>query len=106
MLLYNVTVTIDLEIHEDWVPWMRETHIPDIMASGCFISYRMCRLLGHEHEDSEIYALQYLSKDMTHLLRFQQEFSPDLQARHKARYDGRYAVFRTVMEVVEHNEKI
>jgi len=106
MLLYNVTVTIDLEIHEDWVRWMRETHIPDIMASGCFLSYRMCRLLGHEHEDSEIYAVQYLSKDMVHLMRFQQEFAPDLQAQHKARYDGRYAVFRTVMEVVDHNEKM
>ncbi len=106
MLLYNVTVTIDLEIHEDWVRWMRETHIPDIMASGCFRSYRMCRLLGHEHEDSEIYAVQYLAKDMVHLIRYQQEFSPQLQVQHKARYEGRYAVFRTVMEVVEHNEKI
>ncbi len=106
MLLYNVTVTIDLEIHDDWVRWMRETHIPDIMASGCFISYRMCRLLGHEHDDSEIYAVQYLSKDMVHLMRYQQEFSPALQAGHKARYDGRYAVFRTVMEVVDHNERV
>ncbi len=106
MLLYNVTVTIDLEIHDDWVRWMRETHIPDIMASGCFLSYRMCRLLGHEHEDSEIYAVQYLVKDMAHLLRFQQEFAPELQGQHKARYEGRYVVFRTVMELVDHNERL
>ena len=106
MLLYNVTVTIDLEIHDDWVRWMCETHIPDIMASGSFISYRMCRLLGHEHEDSEIYAMQYLVKDMIHLLRYQQEFAPALQSQHKSRYEGRYVVFRTVMELVDHNEKL
>lgn len=106
MLLYNVTVTIDVEIHDDWVRWMRETHIPDIMASGCFVSYRMCRLLGHEHEDSEIFAVQYLVKDMAQLLRYQQEFAPSLQGQHKSRYEGRYVVFRTAMELVDHNEKL
>ncbi|MCY7329163.1 MAG: DUF4286 family protein [Saprospiraceae bacterium] len=106
MLLYNVTFTIDLEIQDDWVRWMRETHIPDIMATGSFLSYRMCRLLSHEHDDAEIYAIQYLVKDMAHLMRFQQEFAPELQARHKARYEGRYVVFRTAMELVDHNEKM
>ncbi len=104
MLLYNVTVTIDLEVHEDWARWMRETHIPDIMSSGMFISYRLCRLTGHEHSDSEIYTTQYLIKDMPHLVRFQQEFAPALQRAQKERYDGRYVVFRTVMELIDHNE--
>ena len=45
-------------------------------------------------------------QDMPHLLRYQNEFAPDLQRQHKERYDGKYAVFRTVMEVVDQNEKI
>ncbi len=104
MLLYNVTVTIDLDIHQDWLRWMRETHIPDVMATGMFVSYRMCRLLGHEHEDSEIYALQYLVSDMAHLRRYMDEFAPELQRQHAQRYEGRYAAFRTVMEMVDTNE--
>ncbi|MBC7775393.1 MAG: DUF4286 family protein [Phycisphaerae bacterium] len=106
MLLYNVTVTVDLGIHEDWLQWMRKTHIPDVMITGMFISYRLCRLIGHEHTDSEIYAIQYAVKDMAHLLRYQNEFGPELQRQHKELYDGKYAVFRTVMEVVDHNEVI
>jgi Domain of unknown function (DUF4286) len=106
MLLYNVTVTIDIEVHEDWVKWMQETHIPDVMMTGMFISYRMCRLIGHEHTEAEIYTVQYLVKDMTLLMQYQQEFSPALQKEHRERYDGKYAVFRTVMEVLDHNEKI
>lgn len=106
MLLYNVTVTIDLDVHTDWQRWMQHTHIPDVMATGMFVSYRMCRLIGHEHTDSEIYTVQYMVKDMPHLLRYQQEFAPELQEHLRARYDGKYAVFRTVMEVVDHNEKV
>lgn len=106
MLLYNVTITVDLDVHEDWANWMRETHIPDVMSTGMFLSYRLNRMIGHEHEDSEIYTVQYLVKDMAHLMRYQQEFAPALQQQHRERYDGKYAVFRTVMEVVDHNEKI
>jgi len=30
MILYNVTVSIDPEIAEEWLTWMREVHIPDV----------------------------------------------------------------------------
>ena len=104
MLLYNVTVTIDLNAHQDWLRWMRETHIPDVMSTGMFLSYRMARLLGHEHEDSEIFTIQYRVKDMAHLRRYMDEFAPDLQRQHSERYEGKYAAFRTVMEIVDTNE--
>lgn len=106
MLLYNVTVTIDLDIHENWVQWMRGHHIPDVMSTGMFLSYRMCRLIGHDHADAEIYTMQYLVKDMTHLARYQEEFAPELQRQHSERFAGKYAAFRTVMEVIDHNERM
>jgi hypothetical protein len=105
MLLYNVTVTVDVDVHQDWARWMRDTHIPDVMSTQMFVSYRMSRLLGHEHTDSEIYTIQYMVKDSAHLMRYQQDFAPALQRDHRERYDGKFAVFRTVMEIVDHNEK-
>ena len=104
MLLYNVTITLDLDIQEDWLRWMQETHIPDVMATNMFISYRMSRLLGHEHEDSAIYTMQYLVQDMKHLRQYMDEFAPALQADHQKRYKDKYAAFRTIMELVETNE--
>ena len=106
MLLYNVTITIDLDVYQDWEHWMRTSHIPDVMSTGMFLSYRMCRLVGHEHTDSEIFTVQYLVKDMAHLVRYQNEFATELQNQHRERYDGKYAVFRSLMELVDHNEKI
>lgn len=106
MLLYNVTITIDLDVAAEWLQWMKETHIPDVMATGMFVSYRLCRLTTHEHKDAEIYTAQYMVKDMEHLLRYQREFAPELQKDIKARFDNRYAIFRTVMEVIDHNEAL
>ena len=105
MLIYNVTVTIDLDAHEEWLEWMLKTHIPDVMITGMFLSYRMSRLLGHDHPDAEIYTIQYAVQDMAQLERYQEEFAPALQKAHKDRFGDSYAAFRTVMEVVDHNEK-
>ena len=98
MLLYNVTITVDIDVHEEWARWVRQSHIPDVMATGMFVSYRMSRLMGHEHTDAEIYTMQYLVKDMAYLRRYQEEFAPELQRQHKERYDGKFAAFRTVMD--------
>jgi len=100
MFLYNVTITIDLDVHEDWLHWMKTVHIPEVMATGMFVSHRLNRLLGHEHAESEIYTVQYLVKDIGHLRRYQDEFAPRLQSDHTERYEGKFAAFRTIMEVL------
>lgn len=106
MILYNVTITLDLDIHDDWLRWMQEEHIPDVMMTNMFISYRMSRLINHEHSDSEIYTIQYLTKDMAHLQRYQEEFAPELQQKVRERYEGKFVAFRTIMEVIDHNEVV
>lgn len=106
MLLYNVTITIDRELSRDWLQWMKDTHIPDVMSTGMFVSYRLSRLLDHEHNDSEIFSVQYLCRSMADLVRYQQEFAPELQKAHTARYADRFVAFRTLMEVEDHNERL
>jgi hypothetical protein len=34
MILYNVTVSVDPEIHDEWLAWMKSKHIPDVLATG------------------------------------------------------------------------
>ena len=28
MILYNITVSIDYNVHQEWLIWMKEVHIP------------------------------------------------------------------------------
>jgi len=104
MLLYNVTVTVDLDIHEDWLHWMREVHLPDVLATGFFRGYRMSRLLQHEHPEAAIYTVQYEVDSMEHLQRYWNECAPQLQREHQQRYGNKCAAFRTVMEVVQEQD--
>lgn len=101
MIIYNVTVQVDKEVHEEWLSWMKKKHIPDVMASGQFLDYRIFRLI----DDSEVvvtYACQYQCKGMDNIHRYQEDFAPTLQEDHRNRYEGRFVAFRTLLEDVAH----
>ena len=104
MLLYNVTVTVDLDVADEWLRWMRSEHIPEVLATGKFRSHRLSRLLGHEHKEAEIFTIQYLAENAAQFEQYQMEHAPALQRAHRERFDGKFAAFRTVMEVVELGE--
>lgn len=100
MILYNVTVKVDLDIHDEWLNWMKTAHIPDVMNTGLFIEHKICRLLYIDESDGITYAFQYFCKDLDTLKHYQAEFGPALQADHTNRYKDKFVAFRTLMEVV------
>ena len=34
MIIYNVTSNIDESIHDEWLNWMRQEHIPQVLGTG------------------------------------------------------------------------
>ncbi len=100
MILYNVTVKIDHEVRQDWLQWMKEVHIPDVMDTGLFVKHRMFRLLGVDETDGITYAIQYLCNSMVEYQLYQEKHAFRLQEEHRQRYQDRYVAFRTLMEKV------
>jgi len=99
MIIYNVTVSIDYDARDEWLKWMKEVHVPDVMNTGMFIDNKICRILAEE-QGGFSYSIQYTCKDMDTFDKYQLEFAPKLQQEHTNRYSGKFAAFRTLLEVV------
>ena len=99
MILYNVTVNIDVTVHDEWLQWMKEVHIPEVMVTGCFLENKICRILAEE-EGGKAYSIQYFAPDMETYIKYQTEFAPALQVDHTKKYNGKFGAFRTLLEVV------
>jgi hypothetical protein len=99
MIIYNVTVIIDETVHEEWLGWMKEIHIPEVMATGCFTEYRFCKILA-ETEGGISYSIQYSVESRAILDKYSEEFAPALQQAHNAKYAGKFGAFRTLLEEV------
>jgi hypothetical protein len=100
MLIYNVTVKVENEIAEDWLNWMRQTHIVAVLRTGCFSQARLT-LMQHEEEDGKTYAIQYSVPSQAALDKYMSDFAPELQREHRERYDGRFVAFRSVLELID-----
>ncbi len=100
MIIYNVTVNIDSDVHDEWLEWMRSKHIPDVMSSGCFIESRISRIHGEEQGGSS-YAIQYIAPNQDKLDVYQQLFAPKLQHEHSSKFQGKFAAFRTTLTLIE-----
>lgn len=101
MILYNVTISIDTNVEEDWLQWMKEVHIPDVMNTGLFIDNKICRIHAEE-EGGKSYSIQYLAKTWDDYNQYQDTFAQKLQQEHMLKYSGKFAAFRTILEVVHH----
>ncbi|HEX8350230.1 MAG TPA: DUF4286 family protein [Hymenobacter sp.] len=100
MILYNVTSSIDPEIADEWLAYMRDVHLPEVMATGFFIKSQLCRLLNEE-EGGITYAAQYYCLSLDHLEDYQNLFGPGLSADLTTHFPGQYVSFSTVLEIVE-----
>ena len=100
MLVYNVTVKISPDVHHDWVNWMRDEHIPEVMASACFSSYRFLHLEGYDDEEGFTYAIQYYCPSQELYDIYQSEHAPLLQRKHKEKYEGKFVAFRTMLTLI------
>ena len=99
MILYNVTVNIDPQVHDEWLDWMRNVHIPDVLKTGLFTDNKLFRVLSVEENEGYTYSIQYFLKSMDDYETYRQQFAAKLQAEFKERYEGKFAAFRTLLEL-------
>ncbi|MGV3540767.1 MAG: DUF4286 family protein [Rufibacter sp.] len=100
MILFNETVSINNDVAAEWLEWMKETHIPAVMATTYFIKYQIAKVMEEEDTGGTTYAVQYFARHMDDLLEYHRDHDQNMQAKMQARYAGQYAAFRTVLEVV------
>jgi hypothetical protein len=102
MIVYNVTLNVEDEIHEQWLYWMKNEHLPQVMATGMFENYKMMRLISRQDDETgQTYAIQYYCKDMATYELYQQDFAPKLQAETRKKFDGKFIAFRTLLQICE-----
>jgi len=98
MIIYNVTVNVDFDIHDDWLSWMQTVHIPEVMNTGLFLESKISRILAEE-EGGKSYAIQYLCESMETYEKYKNEFAVEMQQKHTERYAGKFVAFRTLLRV-------
>ncbi len=102
MIIYNVTVSVEPEIHEEWWNWMKTIHLPEVLRTGRFLKCQVFRIKSHDAGVEGIsYAIQYSAATMRDYDDYLASEAPALKQKTVEKYGSRILAFRTVLELVE-----
>jgi ABC-type ATPase with predicted acetyltransferase domain len=99
MYIYNVTINIQEEVHDQWLEWMKKEHIPEMLSTGKFSKALMSRVMVEEPMGGITYSVQYTTEGPEMLKRYYEEDARRLRSRSRA-FEGKFVAFRTEMDVV------
>jgi len=99
MFLYNVTLILDDQAAEEWLQWMQEIHIQEVMATGMFVSNRLLKVVDSPNE-GVTYCAQYVAETLDHYNEYQSVYAPALQEKLNTKFKNRFVAYRTLMEFI------
>ena len=99
-IIYNVTTQVDHHIANDWLQWLSEEHIPDIIATGCFTNATILRLIEVEETHGPTYAIQYHARSKDLYNRYIAIFAEEMRKKVSDKWGNQFISFRSVLQVV------
>ena len=87
-------------MHDQWLDWMQNKHIKDVIATGKFSSARMVKVLVEEEMGGLTYAIQYTTDSKETLQRYYNEDAPRLREEGVKLFGDKMLAFRTELELV------
>jgi len=100
MIIYNVTLKVDKSVAGEWLRWMKEEHIDEMMQTGLFSDYRMCRLMEQDEQEGVTYVVQYHTDSIENYQSYLNEHSQKMRQHGLSKFGDKIVAFRTVMEVI------
>lgn len=100
MIIYNVTINVDESIHDPWMKWMTEKHIPEMLRTGKFTKALMSQVLVQEDLGGITYSVQFTCSSRETLDQYYREDADELRREGFELFGNKFGAFRTELKVV------
>jgi hypothetical protein len=101
MIIYNITYSVENSIHQEWLSWMKETHIQEIIETGLYVKYQFVKLLDMNEEESATYAVQFYAETKAKHLKFMIEHETAFRLKSSRQWGNEVMSFGTLMQIVQ-----
>lgn len=101
MIVYNITMKVDASIETAFVEWLQDVHLPQVLATGCFTSSRLMRLLEVDDSEGPTFAVQFTAPTTWHYEKYLKVSDEIHRKTTQELWGNRYIAFRSVMELVQ-----
>lgn len=100
MIIYNVTINIDDSSHDEWLAWMQNIHIPEMLATNKFTEARILKVMVEEEMGGTTYSVQYVTKNEETLKKYYEEDASRLRQEGLKKFADKFVAFRTELKIL------
>lgn len=100
MIIYNVTIKVQNAIKEDWLAWLKNEHIPEVIGTGCFTQAIVLQLLEVDNAEGTTYAVQYHAESKANYNRYIENHAAAMRQKGYDKWGDAFIAFRSVMQQV------
>ena len=100
MFIYNVTIKVDNCIAEDWLTWLKEEHIPEVMETGCFTSNTILQILEIDDSEGPTYAIQYKVESKALYNNYLNKHAAVMRGKSFEKWGSQFIAYRSFMQIV------
>jgi len=101
MLIYNITFLVAENASDQWLKWVHEIHIPEMVSSGYFTEPRLTKVLSDHGLKDTSYAVQYHIEDMKLMEAWERKFKANLERDCAMVFGEHVLLFTTVLELIK-----
>lgn len=86
-------------IKEEWLHWMKQEHIPEVLNTQLFTSHAFHQLLEPEDEEGALtFVVQYHTDDLSKYHHYIEHHAPLLRQKGLDRFGDQFIAFRTLLQ--------
>ena len=100
-MIYNVTTAVSLVACEDWLKWMLDIHIPQVLGTGCFYKHQLVRILDTDETEALTYAVQYYAESQSSYQDYLTNYANAFRKQIDETWGEQVYSFRTLMEILK-----
>jgi hypothetical protein len=98
MIIYSVRIKIQIHVEDEWVLWMKNIHIPEVLAAGYFTEAKMFRDISSEPGNQvSAYEINYTADNIEKFIEYSEKAAPKLQQKHSLKFGGKYIAERILL---------
>jgi hypothetical protein len=100
MIVYNVTTKVMDAIYMDWLQWIQEEHIPDIVGTGCFTHAVVLQLLEMDDSEGPTYTVQYFAASKSLYNNYIATHAEKMRQKAFDKWGNQFIAFRSLMQII------
>jgi hypothetical protein len=87
-------------IKTEWLEWLKEIHIPEVLATQCFYDAHIYQLLEVDETEGPTYVVQYKAESKAAYNQYIDKYASSLREKSFQKWGDAFIAFRTIMQVV------